>query len=69
MVSGPDLGRAGFAELDGPFHDADDMDLDAEQPRLAAVDQRLDEHQAGAPEDNGSRRQPCPAVRPHDAAP
>ena len=29
-VSGPDLARAGFAELDGTFHDAGDIDLDTE---------------------------------------
>ena len=47
-VSGPDPGRAGFAELDGPFLGAHVGDLDTEQPGLAAVDERQDQHQVKA---------------------
>ena len=47
-VSGPELGRAGFADLDGPFLGAGDTDLDAEQSGLAAVDERAHQHQRAA---------------------
>ena len=39
---------AGFAELDGPFLGVHVGDLDAEQPELAAVDERRDQHQVKA---------------------
>ncbi len=43
-VSGPDHRRAGLAELDARLLGPHGADLDAEQPGLAAVDERLDEH-------------------------